>query len=58
MSSFLWGIGKATALTTLGKNKSLHLLGSGEDMNEIIAEAMEFIATCYGCKEKLHMSDV
>jgi len=24
----------------------------------VVFEAMEFIATCYGCKEKSHMSDV
>ena len=27
-------------------------------MNELIAEATEFVATSYGCKEKSHMSNV
>ena len=56
--SFMWGIEKAVALSTLGKDTGLHLLGSGKYMNELIAEATECVATCYGCNEKSHKSHV
>ena len=49
--SNLWSIGKATAFKVLANGQQLHLLGNEtDDLMDVITEAREFVATCYGSK--------
>ena len=56
--SHLWGIGKATAMEVLPKGQKLLLLGNENyDLRDVITEASEFVATCYGNKIRNSMSE-
>ncbi len=47
--SYLWGIGKITAIKVLKSGLPLRKLGCvDEAMNAVVAEATKFIAACYG----------
>ena len=49
--SYVFGIGKATALKALMGGHHLNVLGQlGADEDHLISEATAFIATCYGSK--------
>ena len=57
--SHLWNVGKNTALKVLTKGQGLQLLGTeGTNLTEVVREATEFIAACYGSKEKSSLSTV
>ncbi len=50
-TSYLYGIGKATALKALRSGKLLELLGTeGSDKESIVSEAASFMSVCYGSK--------
>ncbi|KAK3894973.1 hypothetical protein Pcinc_001266 [Petrolisthes cinctipes] len=57
-TSFLYGIGKATALKVLNSSKTLKLLGKQDvPMEDVVTEATLFIATCYVSRCCKNMSD-
>lgn len=57
-TSFLYGIGKATALKVLNGGKTLKLLGKQDaGMEDVVTEATVFMATCYGSKCCQNMSE-
>jgi len=54
--SYLYGIGKLTALKVLSSGRSLELLGrEGTNMADVEAEATSFMALCYG---SMYMSNL
>ncbi len=58
-TSYLFGIGKATALKVLAKGQHLNLLGErAAIMDDVIAEAASFISVCYGMKSSMSMSEL
>ena len=58
-TSYLYGIGKATALKSLSSGTSLKLLGMEDiNMEEVVAEATSFISKCYGSKYDGDMSEM
>lgn len=58
-TSYLFGIGKATAMKVLAKGQCLNLLGvEGTVMDDVVAEAASFISVCYGMKSALSMSEL
>jgi hypothetical protein len=56
-TSYLYGIGKATALKALNCGM-MELLGQKDvNMKDVISEATEFISSCYGSRGNTHMSE-
>jgi len=57
--SYMWGIGKATALKQMRLGHLLPSLGDPEaEMNEVVSEATRFIGACYGSKQTSNMSAI
>ena len=54
-TSFLWGVGKVTAINTLNKDFSLHLLGSNSDLADIVKEATRCLDMCYVQRSREHV---
>ena len=57
-TSFVYSIGKVTALKILRKGTPLKLLGmEGSNMEDVVQEATVFISTCYGVPGMCDMSE-
>ena len=57
--SYLWGVGKNIALKVFTKGQGLQLLCTEDTtLTGVVREATEFIAACYGFKERPSLSAV
>ena len=55
--AFMWGIGKAKAVKVLLPGCKLLQMGNTEmPMDEVLLEATQFVARCYGCASRESMS--
>ena len=57
--SYIYGIGKVTALKVLKSGMTLNVLGQHDaDMDDVVSEATSFIAACYGSRTKGDLSEI
>ena len=57
--SYIYGIGKVTALKVLKSGMTLNVLGQHDaDMDDVVSEATSFIAECYGSRTKGDLSEI
>ena len=57
--SYIYGIGKVSALKVLKSGMTLNLLGQHDaDMDDVVSEATSFIAACYGSRTKGDLSEI
>ena len=58
-TSYMYGIGKVTALKALNNGMSLKLMGTEDaNMDDVVSEATSFISKCYGIKNDGDMSEM
>ena len=57
--SYIYGIGKVSALKVLKSGMTLNVLGQHDaDMDDVVSEATRFIAACYGSRTKGDLSEI
>ena len=57
--SYIYGIGKVSALKVLKSGMTVNLLGQNDaDMDDVVSEATRFIAACYGSRTKGDLSEI
>ena len=57
--SYIYGIGKVSALKVLKSGMTLNLLGQHDaDLDDVVSEATRFIDACYGSRTKGDLSEI